>query len=110
MLSNVSAAQMLGPGLALPLGDAKAEKFAESMYHRIQLTEKEILAVADLLPLKNSTLSSLQEVLCKLSISALGVANCSACLLFCASTVSTSRLFSIFLHHHEQWHLSVLSL
>lgn len=66
---NCSAAHLLPPGLALPLGDAKAESFAESMYSYVLLGEKDILAVADLAPLENATVSFLQEILCKLSIS-----------------------------------------
>jgi hypothetical protein len=65
-VSNVSAAHLLGPGLALPIGDEKAEGFADSMYSRIRLSEKEILAVADMPPIENETLSLLLEVLCKL--------------------------------------------
>jgi hypothetical protein len=64
-----SAAHLLGPGLALPLAVARAEKFAESMRTRVELSEKDILAVAELPTLENPTLSLLQEILCKLSIS-----------------------------------------
>ena len=64
--TNLSAAHLLGPGLALPHTDSKAESFAESMSSRIYLSEEEILAVADMPPLTNETLSLLQEILCKL--------------------------------------------
>jgi hypothetical protein len=67
VLSDCSAAHLLGPGMVLPLGDAKAESFADSMYPRVQLSEQEILAVADLPTLENQTVSFLQEILCKLS-------------------------------------------
>lgn len=64
--ANLSAAHLLGPGLALPHTDSNAENFAESMSSRVHLSEKEILAVADMPPLTNETLSLLQEILCKL--------------------------------------------
>ena len=70
-MSNCSAAHLLGPGLALPIGDAKAERFAESMHSRVLLGEEEILALANLSALENVTISFLQEILSKLGISIL---------------------------------------
>jgi osomolarity two-component system sensor histidine kinase CHK1 len=52
--------------LALPDVDSKAERFAESMYPRICLSEDEILAIADLPPLENETVALLQKILCKM--------------------------------------------
>jgi len=99
LFPNFRAAHLLGPGLALPLEDANAEKFAESMYHRIELSEKDILAVADLPPLENATLSLLQEVLCKLSISVLGFTKFSTPFLSLSAKISACSLFPVFLHH-----------
>jgi hypothetical protein len=65
--TNGSAAHLLGPGLALPVGDSKAESWAESMLPRIEISEEEILATADLPPLQNETMGLLQEVLERLS-------------------------------------------
>jgi len=66
--TGLGAAHLLGPGLALPIGDSKAEQFADSLAPRVDLTEKQILAVANLPPLANETLVLLQQVLCKLAI------------------------------------------
>jgi hypothetical protein len=59
---------LLGPGLALPLGDAKAESFADSMYPRVDLSTEAVLAIADMPCLDDVTISFLQEILCKLSM------------------------------------------
>ena len=68
-VTNDSAAHLLGPGLALPIGDGKAERFADSMHSRVLLSEEEIFALANLPPLENVTISFLQEILSKLGIS-----------------------------------------
>jgi hypothetical protein len=68
--TGLAAAHLLGPGLALPVGDDKAESFADSIASRVQLSDQEIMAVADLPPLTNDTLSLLQQVLSKLAIPA----------------------------------------
>jgi len=47
--------------------DSKAESFADTMESRVLLSEKAILAVADLEVLDNNTIAFLQEILCKLS-------------------------------------------
>jgi hypothetical protein len=67
-LIDGSAAHLLGPGLALPIGDAKAERFADSMHSRVVLSEEDILALANLPAMENSTISFLQEILSKLGI------------------------------------------
>jgi hypothetical protein len=64
--TGLAAAHLLGPGLALPDTNSKAERFAEAMYPRILLTPEEILALADLQPLENKTIALLQEILSKL--------------------------------------------
>lgn len=66
--SDSSAAHSLGSGFDLPLGDANAESFADSLYPHIKAREEDILAIADLPPLENKTILFLQEILCKLSI------------------------------------------
>lgn len=71
-LTDTSAAHLLGPGLALPTGDAKAERFADSIHSRVMLNEEEILAFANLPALENATISFLQEILSKLGIDAIG--------------------------------------
>jgi hypothetical protein len=98
-VSDVSAAHLLGPGLALPTGDEKAEIFADSMYSRIRLSEKEILAVADMPPIENKTLSLLLEVLCKLGTQTRETSNGSAAFLSSPSTIPACNLFPIILYH-----------
>jgi hypothetical protein len=66
-MTDSSAAHLLGPGLALPTGDSKAESFAESMYAQLQMSEQDILAIANLPSLDSSTIAFLQEILCKMS-------------------------------------------
>jgi hypothetical protein len=98
-VSNVSAAHLLGPGLALPTGDEKAEKFADSMYSRIRLSEKEILAVADMPPIENESLSLLLEVLCKLGKQTKESSNSSIAFLSSPSAIPACNLFLIILYH-----------
>jgi hypothetical protein len=60
--------KLLGPEFDLPVGDSKAELFADTLASKIELSETEILAIANLPPLTNE-LDLLQQVLCKLSMS-----------------------------------------
>jgi hypothetical protein len=98
---DFSAAHLLGPGLALPIGDAKAERFAESMHSRVMLSEEEILAVATLPPIEDATISFLQEILSKLSISQVSFSDCSSPVLPIPTAVSTCSLLPFLLSHCE---------
>jgi hypothetical protein len=92
---------LLGPGLALPLGDAKAESFADSMYRRVLLKESDILAVAEKPTIENGTVSLLQEILCKLSNSSLNLSDRSASLLLMSPSISPGGMLSILLPHTQ---------
>ena len=74
------------------------------------MNEKEILAVADLPPLSNETLLLLQEVLCKLGAQFTSCSNSSSASVFGSTTVFTSNMLSLILHHKKQWRVPSLRL
>ena len=86
--------------MALPIGDAKAERFAEeSMICHIQLSQEEILATADLPSIENDTMALLQQILSKLSKKFLLSSDLSACMLPFTSSLSKGRRLLVLLHH-----------
>ena len=83
--------------MALPLGDAKAESFADSMYPRVDLSTEAVLAVADMQSLDDVAISFLQEILCKMSMLLKYFPNSSTAVLFVPPSISPSSLLSFLL-------------
>jgi hypothetical protein len=108
--SDGSAARSLGSSLDLPLGDANAESFADSLYPHVKAREEDILAIADLPPLEDKTILFLQEILCKLSTFLRKVSKISASMLFVSPPISSSGLLSLFLPYHQQRNLALFCL
>ena len=101
-IADGSTAHLLGPGLALPTGDAKAEGFAESMYTRLQMSEDDILTIADLPPLDNPTITFLQEILCKMStVLHVDLSHVSDRCVSLATEISSSSLSPLPLSHRQ---------